>query len=142
MQAKRFSNSIEKGLCIIAGSFGAIALGLVLSDDAYAFESAKVAIEELCGHMQGSLGALLMSAAAVGAIVAAAFGNFRASFSFLITGIGAFTVSTMLSLYFPTAAESCNNGGGGNGNGNNAAPVLRTVNPAAVAQDTDDAGVF
>ena len=82
---------------------------------AWAFESAEFAIQELCGHMQGSLGALLMSAAGVGAVISGAFGNFRASFSFIVVGIGAFTTSTMMSLYFPDAANTCNQGANGGG---------------------------
>lgn len=103
----------NRALCFVAGSIATFLLLLSLVSVAFAFESAKFAIEELCGHMTGSLGGLLMSAAAVGGIAAAAFGNFRASFSFIITGIGAFTISALLSLYFPDAAESCTGDGGG-----------------------------
>lgn len=122
--------------------FVALVIVGAVASNAYAFESAKYAIQELCGHMTGSLGGLLMSAAGVGAIVAAAFGNFRASFSFLITGIGAFTVSAILSLYFPTAADTCDQGAGGNGANNGG--VFRQANPApdGGAGDGDDAGIF
>lgn len=88
---------------------------------AFAFDSAEFAISEICGHMEGNLGALLMSVAGVGAVVSAAMGNFRAAFTCLIVGIGAFGTSAMMSFYFPDAAEVCVEGaenGGGDGLGN------------------------
>ncbi len=90
-------------------------------EESHAFASAKFAIEQLCGYMMGNLGALLMTTAGVGAIVSAAFGNFKASYSLIITGIGAFSVSSMLNLYFPIAAESCKEGANGS-------PSNRTIN--------------
>ena len=86
---------------------------LFLPQPAYAFESVKFAIEQLCGHMHGGFGALLLTTAGIGAIVAAALGNIRASTSCLITGVGAYTISTMLSFYFPEAAKVCVNGANG-----------------------------
>jgi len=104
----------------------AFAAGLALHimgspEESHAFASAKFAIEQLCGYMMGNLGALLMTTAGVGAIVSAAFGNFKASYSLIITGIGAFSVSSMLNLYFPIAAESCKEGANGS-------PSNRTIN--------------
>ena len=78
----------------------------------FALESVKFAIKELCLHMEGSLGGLLMVAAGVGGMISAAFGNMKALYSCIITGIGAFTVSSMLSLYFPEAAKICSGAAG------------------------------
>jgi hypothetical protein len=86
---------------------GLFVLQCISPEQSFAFESAKKAIQEICGHMEGNLGGLLMTTAGVGALVAAAFGNFRASHSMLITAIGAATVSTILSLYFADAAQEC-----------------------------------
>src|SRR5829696_6404304 len=80
---------------------------LVLPENAHAFESVKFAIREICGHMEGHLGGLLMTVAAVGGIAAAALGNLRAMQSMIVTGIGAATVSAVLSLYFKDAASTC-----------------------------------
>lgn len=131
MSKKRESSTFgNTALCFISGALAAFLLSLSLVSVAFAFESAKFAIEELCGHMTGSLGGLLMSAAAVGGIAAAAFGNFRASFSFIITGIGAFTISSLLSLHFPQAAGSCNGGGT-----NNTTPNRQIVDTQGVERD-------
>ena len=91
-------------------SCGLLMVGLALPESAFAFDSARWAIQELCAHIEGNLGALLMSAAGVGAVVSGAFGNFRASYGFLIVGIGAFSVSAILSLYFGAAATECQTG--------------------------------
>lgn len=84
---------------------------LVVPENAHAFESVKFAIREICGHMEGKLGGLLMTIAAIGGLAAAALGNLRAMQSMIITGIGAATVSAFLSLYFSAAAQECNDKG-------------------------------
>lgn len=79
----------------------------VFASNAFAFESVQFAIKEICGHMQGNLGGLLMTVAAIGGITAAAFGNLRASHGMIVVGVGAAALSAVLSLYFPKAAEIC-----------------------------------
>ena len=71
------------------------------------FISAKFAIGVLCEMMMGPLGGLLVTVAGVGAIVAAAFGNFRASQGLIVVAVGAFSISAILSLSFPDAAKLC-----------------------------------
>ena len=83
---------------------------LVSASNAFAFESVRFAISEICGHMQGNLGGLLMTTAGIGGIVAATFGNLRASHSLIVVGVGAAALSAILSLYFPAAAEICDGG--------------------------------
>ena len=70
-----------------------------------------------------------MTVAGIGGITAAAFGNLRATHSLIVVGIGAAAISTVLSLYFPKAADECA-GGGKN------ARVLNQ-NPEAVAANLD-----
>lgn len=86
----------------------------IFAESAFAFESVKFAIEEICGHMTGNLGGLLMTVAGIGGLASAAFGNYRASQGLIVTGIGAFAISSVLSLYFPKAAESCDGEGQAN----------------------------
>jgi type IV secretory pathway VirB2 component (pilin) len=80
--------------------------------EVFALASVEFAIRELCQHMEGNLGGLLMVTAGVGGMISAAFGNMKALYSCVITGIGAFTVSSMLSLYFPKAYGICSGSGG------------------------------
>lgn len=93
-----------------------ICLALIITAplDVFALESVKFAIRELCQHIEGNLGGLLMVAAGVGGMISAAFGNMKALYSCIVTGIGAFTASSMLSLYFPAAYKECNGAGGAN----------------------------
>ncbi len=107
MKNKKF-NKIHKALF-------SVTILTILPTSAFALQSVDFAISEICKHMEGSLGSLLMIAAGVGGIISAAMGNIRAMYSCLITAIGAFTISSMLSLYFPAAAEKCSNGTSGGG---------------------------
>ena len=119
---KRYVSTLSVPLVALAAYI------LLLPDDSYAFESAKFAIEEICGHMQGKLGGLLMTVAGIGGLTAAAFGNMRASQGLIVVGVGAFAISSVLSIYFPQAATSCNNGANGNAAGRT---IQRTAaNPA------------
>ena len=86
---------------------------------AHALASVDFAIREICNHMQGNLGGLLMAAAGVGGIASAAFGNMKAMYSCLVTAIGAFGISSVLSLHFASAAGKCT--------GTPAAPIKRTI---------------
>ncbi len=103
---------------VIAGlGIGAIVLGG--SSPAMAFDTGVIdwAIGELCGHISGHLGGLLVTVAGFGAIVAAAMGSYRVFYGAIITAVGAFATSTIMSLYFPEAAAICNGGGGAGGGG-------------------------
>jgi hypothetical protein len=102
-----------KRLIIISAA--SLAFIAIFAEAAFAFESVKFAIKEICGHMTGNLGGLLMTVAGIGGLASAAFGNFRASQSLIVTGIGAFAISAILSLYFPKAADECGDGGGAAG---------------------------
>lgn len=117
-------------------SIASFALILLCASNAFAFESVEFAIEEICGHMQGNLGGLLMTTAGIGGIVAAAFGNLRASHSLIVVGIGAAALSGFLSLYFPQAAELCHDAGQlqvGNGEVANGFNNNLNINPGAGA---------
>lgn len=102
---------------------------LFLEENAYAegFDVTVIdwAIGQLCGHITGHLGALLVTVAAFGALVSAALGSFRVFYSAIITAVGSYAVASIMSLYFEDASTACLNGfaaggitnnGGGNGN--------------------------
>ena len=103
----RSSSLIKKSICTICCALLLIA---VTASPAFAFESVRFAISELCGHIQGNFGGLLMITAGLGGLVSAAFGNFRAMQGMLIVGIGCVSVSTIMSFYFGEAAQICATG--------------------------------
>ncbi|HMO17835.1 MAG TPA: hypothetical protein PKA63_06930 [Oligoflexia bacterium] len=109
-------NNRYKTILTAAPGLAAASFIFLQGSDAYALESVRFAIEEICAHMEGNLGGLLMATAGLGGLISAAFGNMKAMYSCVVTAIGAFTVSSMLSLYFPQAAQLCS-GNGGNGAG-------------------------
>ncbi|HMO02736.1 MAG TPA: hypothetical protein PKD37_07000 [Oligoflexia bacterium] len=53
-------------------------------------------------HIEGSFGALIMIASGIGAIMAAAFGNFKASLALLVVSIGAFILRSLVGTFFNT----------------------------------------
>ena len=67
--------------------------------------------------IEGSFGALIMTIAGIGAIASAAFGNYKGSVSMIIVSCGAFTLRSLVSLFFGTI-EDC---------GNHAGAATRTV---------------
>lgn len=69
--------------------------------------------------MLNELGGLLTVVAGFGAIVAAAFGAYKAFFSAIITAIGCFVTPNILGFYFPTAGNQCETAPGGAGGQNN-----------------------
>jgi hypothetical protein len=60
------------------------------------------AICDMYNLVQGSLGGLLMSASALCALVAAAMGNKSQFMAVIVVGVGAFALSSGVSLYFGT----------------------------------------
>lgn len=121
----------ERVLRVSLFSAGTTMISISLPEYSFAFASAEFAIKEICGHMMGNLGALLMTAAGVGAVVSAAFGNFKASYGLIITGVGAFTISSLLGLFFEDAGALCAGAGGG---GNEGARI-RTVEADGTAAE-------
>lgn len=107
MNSKYRMKLLLKSLCFF--------LILLAPASCFALESVRFAIRELCQHIEGNLGGLLMVAAGVGGMISAAFGNMKALYSCIITGIAAFSASTMLSLYFQEAYSICTGNGGGGG---------------------------
>ena len=128
--ALKYSTKLKLGVGI------SFALLICAPFNVFALESVKFAIKELCGHMEGHLGGLLMATAGVGGMISAAFGNMKAMYSFIITGIGAFTVSSVLSLYFPEAAKLCEQGNAGNPGGRTKSAQFQETNVSKIDEVT------
>jgi len=59
-----------------------------------------VAICQILGLMEGSLGAFLTAVAGAGAVVASAFGAYRAGFSLIVVATSSFIMHSLVSLWF------------------------------------------
>jgi type IV secretory pathway VirB2 component (pilin) len=57
-------------------------------------------IGRILKYMEGSFGALIMIASGLGAIVAAAFGQYRAALSLLVVAVGAFILRSLVHTFF------------------------------------------
>jgi hypothetical protein len=60
------------------------------------------AVGNLFKYIEGSFGALIMTAAGIGAIVAASMGAYKAAIGILVVAIGAFILRAFVSLFFGT----------------------------------------
>ena len=51
-------------------------------------------------YLEGSFGALIMVSAGIGAIMSAAFGQYRAALGLLVVAVGAFILRSLMSTFF------------------------------------------
>lgn len=54
-------------------------------------------------YLEGSFGALVMVASGIGAILSAAFGQYRAALGLMVVAIGAFILRSLMSTFFNDA---------------------------------------
>jgi len=95
---------------------GVLCLGVGLSHDVFAqtgglggqnalqggVEDGRIAaaVNTLFKFLEGSFGALIMAASGIGAIVSAAFGQFKAALSCMVVAVGAFILRSMMNTFF------------------------------------------
>lgn len=58
------------------------------------------AVNAIMTYLEGSFGALVMAASGIGAILSAAFGNFKAALSLMVVAVGAFILRSFMSTFF------------------------------------------
>jgi hypothetical protein len=107
----------EKQAQTILFTAGVLALGLGLSNDLFAqasgglipasggqIEDGRIAqaVSVLFTLLEGSFGALMMAASGIFAIVAAAFGQYKAALSCMVCAVGAFILRSIMQTFFNT----------------------------------------
>ena len=87
--------------------FGIAILAMGLNDSSYAQRSINYndqrlieAINAVLTYLEGSFGALVMVCAGIGAILSAAFGQYKASLGLLVVAIGSFILRSLMSTFF------------------------------------------
>ncbi len=96
-------------LSITAVGVGIIGFGII--DDAMAQMSSGAtihynadrlndAVNAIMTYLEGSFGALIMACAGVGAIMSAAFGQYKASLSLLVVAVGSFILRSLMGTFF------------------------------------------
>ena len=58
------------------------------------------AVNRIFGYLEGSFGALIMVACGLGAIISAAFGQYRAALGLLVVAVGAFILRSLVTTFF------------------------------------------
>jgi hypothetical protein len=88
---------------------GVAILGLGLSHDVIAqgklettYNDEKIAnaVNAIMTYLEGSFGALIMAASGIGAIMSAAFGQYKAAFSLMAVAVGSFILRSLISTFF------------------------------------------
>lgn len=87
---------------------------------------------DIISLMEENLGGLFMAAAGILAFGAAAFGDLKHGLTAIATGISAFALSAMVSLYF---GQLCGGGGGGGQNGRTAKSTQATFDAAVAVSE-------
>lgn len=101
----------EKQARLALFAMGVAILGLGLSHEVSAQVSSGAAINynddritnavnAIMTYLEGSFGALVMAAAGIGAIMSAAFGQFKASLSLMVVAVGAFILRSLMGTFF------------------------------------------
>jgi hypothetical protein len=105
---------------------GIICLGIGLSGDVFAtggwdarqgqIEDGRIAnaVAVLFKFLEGSFGALVMAASGIGAILSAAFGQYKMALSCMVVAVGAFILRSMLNTFFNTQSIDNTEYGGDN----------------------------
>lgn len=60
------------------------------------------ALQILFAYIEGSFGALVMVSAGIGALLSAAFGQYRATLSLLVVAVGSFVLRSFVTTFFDT----------------------------------------
>jgi hypothetical protein len=88
---------------------GVAILGLGLSHDVnaafdgettYNDERINNAVNAIMMYLEGSFGALIMAASGIGAIMSAAFGQYKAALSLMVVAVGSFILRSLISTFF------------------------------------------
>ena len=58
------------------------------------------AVNAIMTYLEGSFGALIMAASGVGAIMSAAFGQYKAALSLMVVAVGAFILRSLIGTFF------------------------------------------
>ena len=66
----------------------------------YNGERLTAAVNAIMTYLEGAFGALIMASAGVGAIMSAAFGQYKASLSLLVVAVGSFILRSLIGTFF------------------------------------------
>lgn len=86
-------------LGIVLVSFGLIE-GVEARDIKYNDQRVSQSVNGVLTYLEGSVGALVMVACGIGAIMSSAFGQYRAALGLMVVAVGAFILRSLMSTFF------------------------------------------
>jgi hypothetical protein len=75
-------------------------VGTQTTEIQYNDERIANAVNAIMTYLEGSFGALIMAASGVGAIMSAAFGQYKAALSLMVVAVGSFILRSLISTFF------------------------------------------
>ena len=69
-------------------------------------------VSTILSYLEGSFGALVMVVSGIGAILSAAFGQYKAALGCLVVAVGAFILRSFMSTFFNTTSITTDGGAG------------------------------
>ena len=96
------SRAMERSSVVIFAVLGLAVLQAGLSDWALAQDNSRYqqACQRLLGLIEGPFGALVTTAAGIGAVIASALGGFKIAWVLIVTAVGAFILRSYITLFF------------------------------------------
>ena len=100
---KEDKKNLKSNTSLFALGVTLLVTGLANTSEAqpvYNTEQLDITVCQIIGLMEGSLGAFLTAVAGAGAIVASAFGAYRAGFTLIVVATSSFIIHSLVSLWF------------------------------------------
>ncbi len=88
------------GVALLAAGFSSDALAAGGGVITYNDERIANSTNAVLTYLEGSFGALVMVASGIGAILSAAFGQYRAALGLMVVAIGSFILRSLMSTFF------------------------------------------
>ena len=88
------------GFALLAGGLSQGAHAAINGLTTYNDSRIANSVNAVMTYLEGSFGALVMAAAGIGAILSAAFGQYRAALSLMVVAVGAFILRSLMSTFF------------------------------------------
>lgn len=90
------------GISLLSLGIGAESLAQFDAPGQFNDDRIAIGINRIYTYLEGAFGALIMIAAGLGAIISAAFGQYRAALALLVVAVGAFILRSLVATFFNT----------------------------------------
>ena len=88
------------GVSLLALGLSADVVAQGFTNTNYNDEKIANAVNAIMMYLEGSFGALIMAASGIGAIMSAAFGQYKAALSLMVVAVGSFILRSLIGTFF------------------------------------------